>query len=53
MAALVKSKGWAALSGILSTQVSAVSDVMEQHGWIVGTVWRKQDWSCINLKRAD
>jgi ribosomal protein L11 methyltransferase len=52
MAALVKPKGWAALSGILSTQVPGVSSVLEKHGWVVGTVWRKEDWSCINLKRA-
>jgi ribosomal protein L11 methyltransferase len=50
MAALVKPKGWAALSGILSSQVADVSNVMEKHGWIVGTVWNRQEWSCINLK---
>jgi ribosomal protein L11 methyltransferase len=50
MAALVKPKGWAALSGILSSQVANVSDVMEQNGWVVGTVWNRQEWSCINLK---
>ncbi len=50
MGALVKPKGWAALSGILSSQVADVSHVMEQHGWVVGTVWNRQEWSCINLK---
>ena len=50
MAALVKPKGWAILSGILTSQVSNVSTVMEQHGWVVGTVWKRQEWSCINLK---
>ncbi len=50
MAALVKPKGWAALSGILSSQVANVSDVMEQNGWVVGTVWKREEWSCINLK---
>ena len=50
MAALVKPKGWAILSGILSSQVADVSHVLEQNGWIVGTVWNRQDWSCINLK---
>ena len=47
---IVKPKGWAALSGILSTQVADVSTVLEQHGWVVGTVWNRQEWSCINLK---
>jgi ribosomal protein L11 methyltransferase len=50
MAALVKPKGWAILSGILSSQVADVSHVLEQQGWIVGTVWNRQEWSCINLK---
>jgi ribosomal protein L11 methyltransferase len=50
MAALVKPKGWAALSGILSSQAADVSTVMEQNGWIVGTVWNRQEWCCINLK---
>jgi ribosomal protein L11 methyltransferase len=50
MSTLVKPKGWAILSGILSSQVADVSNVMEQHGWIVGTVWNRQEWSCINLK---
>jgi ribosomal protein L11 methyltransferase len=50
MGAIVKPKGWAILSGILSSQVADVSNVMEQHGWVVGTVWNRQEWSCINLK---
>ncbi len=50
MAALVKPKGWAILSGILSSQVADVSNVLEKQGWIVGTVWNRQEWSCINLK---
>ncbi len=50
MAALVKPKGWAILSGILSSQVADVSNVLEKHGWVVGTVWNRQEWSCINLK---
>jgi ribosomal protein L11 methyltransferase len=52
MAAIVKPKGWAALSGILSTQAPNVSTVLEQHGWVVGTVWNRQEWCCINLKRG-
>jgi ribosomal protein L11 methyltransferase len=47
---IVKPKGWAVLSGILSSQVADVSTVLEQHGWVVGTVWNRQEWSCINLK---
>ncbi|WP_310425408.1 50S ribosomal protein L11 methyltransferase [Chamaesiphon sp. VAR_48_metabat_135_sub] len=50
MSALVKPKGWAVLSGILSSQVADVSHVLEQNGWTVGTVWNRQEWSCINLK---
>jgi ribosomal protein L11 methyltransferase len=50
MKEIVKPKGWAALSGILSSQVATVSHTLEQHGWVVGTVWNRQEWSCINLK---
>jgi ribosomal protein L11 methyltransferase len=50
MKEIVKPKGWAALSGILSSQVATVSHTMEQNGWVVGTVWNRQEWSCINLK---
>jgi ribosomal protein L11 methyltransferase len=50
MAAIVKPKGWAILSGVLSSQVADVSHVLEQNGWVVGTVWNRQEWSCINLK---
>jgi ribosomal protein L11 methyltransferase len=50
MAAIVKPKGWAILSGILSSQVADVSHVLEQNGWVVGTVWNRLEWSCINLK---
>jgi ribosomal protein L11 methyltransferase len=51
MGSIVKPKGWAALSGILVSQAPHVSTVMEEHGWVVGTVWNRQDWCCINLKR--
>ncbi len=51
MGALVVPKGWAILSGVLSSQVADVSRVLEQHGWAVATVWNRQEWSCINLKR--
>lgn len=50
MSEIVKPKGWAALSGILSSQVATVSHTLEQYGWVVGTVWNRQEWSCINLK---
>jgi ribosomal protein L11 methyltransferase len=51
-AALVKPKGWAILSGLISDQVAEVSAAMEKYGWNVGAVWRTDDWSCINLKRG-
>jgi ribosomal protein L11 methyltransferase len=52
LAAVVKPKGWCTLSGIISAQVPDISAKMEKHGWVVGTVWRRDDWSCINLKRG-
>ncbi len=50
MKAIVKPKGWAILSGILSSQVATVSHSLEHEGWVVGTVWNRQEWSCLNLK---
>jgi ribosomal protein L11 methyltransferase len=51
MGQLVKPKAWGILSGVLSTQVPEVSNALEAQGWTVGAVWRKQDWSCLNIRR--
>lgn len=43
---------WGILSGILLEQAKPIADTLEQHGWIVATLWRRQDWCCFNIRRA-
>lgn len=43
---------WGILSGILLEQVKPIADTLEQHGWFVATLWRKQDWCCLNIRRS-
>ncbi|MBW4662074.1 MAG: 50S ribosomal protein L11 methyltransferase [Drouetiella hepatica Uher 2000/2452] len=43
---------WGILSGILLDQVKPITDTLEQHGWIIATLWRRQDWCCLNIRRS-
>jgi ribosomal protein L11 methyltransferase len=52
MAQLVKPKGWAIFSGILLEQAQEVSDVLEAHGWIIATLWKRGEWCCFNVRRG-
>jgi ribosomal protein L11 methyltransferase len=52
MSDIVKPKAWGILSGILLEQVKPIADKLEQHGWTVATLWRRQDWCCLNIRRA-
>jgi ribosomal protein L11 methyltransferase len=52
MAALAKANTWGILSGILLDQVKPIADTLEQHDWIVATLWRRQDWCCLNIRRS-
>ena len=47
-----KTTTWGILSGILLEQAKAVADTLEQHGWIVATLWRRKDWCCLNIRRG-
>lgn len=51
MGAIVKPTTWGILSGILVEQAKPVADVLEQQGWIVATLWRRQEWCCFNIRR--
>lgn len=50
-ASIVKEGGWIALSGILVEQSSEISDLLVEYGWTVATVWKKDNWCCINARR--
>lgn len=43
---------WGILSGILLEQSKLVADTLEQHGWVVATLWRRQEWCCLNIRRS-
>ncbi|NJK73893.1 MAG: 50S ribosomal protein L11 methyltransferase [Richelia sp. CSU_2_1] len=43
---------WGILSGILLDQAKPIADTLEQHGWIVATLWKRQDWCCFNIRRS-
>jgi len=47
-----KSTTWGILSGILLSQVKPVADTLEENGWIVATLWKRQDWCCMNVRRS-
>jgi len=52
MDAISKPTTWGILSGILLDQVKPVADILEERGWIVATLWRRQDWCCLNIRRS-
>lgn len=49
---IVKPTSWGVLSGILLDQVKPIADTLEQSGWIVAALWRRQDWCCLNIRRS-
>jgi ribosomal protein L11 methyltransferase len=50
-ARLLKPKGWGILSGILIEQAKFVMEPLEEHGWVVAALWKRQDWACLNIRR--
>jgi ribosomal protein L11 methyltransferase len=51
MTSITKPGTWAIFSGILLEQAQKVTESLEQNGWSVGCVWRKEDWCCLNAQR--
>lgn len=52
MIEISKPTTWGVLSGILLDQAKAVTNTLEEHGWLVATLWRRQDWCCLNIRRT-
>ncbi|MBT9316353.1 50S ribosomal protein L11 methyltransferase [Leptothoe spongobia] len=48
---IAKASTWGILSGILLDQSKWVADTLEDHGWMVATLWRRGDWCCLNIRR--
>ncbi|GBF81167.1 50S ribosomal protein L11 methyltransferase [Aphanothece sacrum] len=49
---LAKPNAWGILSGILLEQSQAIADTLEQHGWIVAALWKRQQWCCFQIRMA-
>lgn len=52
MTAIASPNCWGILSGILLDQAKPIADTLEQHGWIVAALWKRQDWCCFNVRRS-
>ncbi|HAX75924.1 MAG TPA: 50S ribosomal protein L11 methyltransferase [Cyanobacteria bacterium UBA11372] len=52
ISAITKPAAWGILSGILLDQTKPVADVVEQNGWTIAALWRRQDWCCFNIRRS-
>lgn len=52
MTAIAAPKAWGIMSGILLDQAKPIADTLEQHNWIVATLWKRQDWCCFNIRRS-
>ncbi|TAE52879.1 MAG: 50S ribosomal protein L11 methyltransferase [Nostocales cyanobacterium] len=52
MSKIAKPSTWGIFSGILLEQSKAVADVLEQHGWVVATLWKRKEWCCLNARRS-
>jgi len=49
--AIAKPHTWGILSGILMDKAEPVSKTLEQHGWTIASLWRRQQWCCLNIRR--
>lgn len=47
---LLKPKTWGIFSGILLDQADEVAAVLQRQGWTLGSVWRRQEWCCLNAR---
>lgn len=52
MGDIAKPTTWGVLSGMLIDQAKPVADTLEQHGWVVATLWRRKEWCCLNIRRS-
>ena len=48
---IAKAKSWGILSGILVKQAESVTNALAQHGWVVVSVEKLEDWCCLNIRR--
>ena len=51
LSAIARPHTWGILSGILMEKAQPIADSLEKHGWKVGTLWRRKEWCCLNIRR--
>ncbi|MBP0000811.1 MAG: 50S ribosomal protein L11 methyltransferase [Cyanobacteria bacterium SID2] len=49
---LSKPTTWGIISGVLLDQAKPMADLLEQHGWVVATLWKRGEWCCFNIRRS-
>jgi ribosomal protein L11 methyltransferase len=52
MTEIVAPNTWGILSGILLDQAKHIADTLEQHNWVVATLWKRHEWCCFNIRRS-
>jgi ribosomal protein L11 methyltransferase len=52
MTAIAHLHTWGIFSGILLEQAKPVADTLEENGWVVAALWKRQDWCCMNVRRT-
>lgn len=52
MSAIASPHCWGIISGILLDQAKPIADTLEQHNWVVATLWKRNDWCCFNIRRC-
>ncbi|AFY61787.1 50S ribosomal protein L11 methyltransferase [Synechococcus sp. PCC 6312] len=50
--AVTKPGAWGIFSGLLLSQAPDVTTALEEIGWTVSSVWRRDDWCCLNALRS-
>ncbi|ELR97186.1 50S ribosomal protein L11 methyltransferase [Gloeocapsa sp. PCC 73106] len=48
---LAKPTTWAVFSGLILDQIQPVVDVLEEYNWSLTTIWKREQWCCLNLRR--
>jgi ribosomal protein L11 methyltransferase len=51
MSKIIKPNGWGILSGILLDQSTEIANLLEQNGWTIAALWKREDWCCLNIRR--
>ncbi len=51
MTNLAKPTTWGILSGILLEQAAEVTHLVEEYDWIIATIWQREEWCCLNIRR--